>query len=276
MGPEAGNPLRILHLEDERKDQELVQATLEAEGLLCQVHAVSTRNDFVDALNRGEIDIVLSDFALPGFDGLSALKLTREKRPDVPLIFLSGTIGEEAAIEAVRSGATDYVLKQRLVRLVPAVRRAVSEAQAERKRREIEESLRQEREFSTQLIESSVDGIVAFDRDLRINAWNAGMERITALGRGLVLGRSALELSPFLKDTGRESHMREALAGRSTASKDVPFSIPETGRRGFFDSYYSPLRDGSDQVIGGLAIGSVSMYYGTQLDIRVKSYCRLN
>ena len=247
-------PLRILHLEDEPRDQELVRATLEAEGLACEIHAVSTRPDFVTTLERGEIDLILSDFALPGFDGLTALQIARQRRPDLPVIFLSGTIGEEAAIEAVKSGATDYVLKQRLARLVPAVRRAVTEAQAERRRREVEESLSREREFSTQLIESSVDGILAFDGELCITAWNAGMERITGRDRTEVLGRSALDLSLFRSETGGDAHLRDALAGRSTVAKDRPFSIAETGRQGFFDSYSSPLRDGSGAIVGGLAI----------------------
>ncbi len=139
-------PLRLLHLEDEPNDQELVRATLEAEGLACQVRAVSTRGEFAAVLESGDIDIILSDYALPSFDGLSALGMVQAIAPDVPFIFVSGTLGEEAAIEAVRSGATDYVLKHRLTRLVPAVRRAVNEAQAVRQRKEAEEALRKTEE----------------------------------------------------------------------------------------------------------------------------------
>ena len=253
-GPEIEGPLRILHLEDELKDQELVRATFEAEGFDCQIQAVSTREAFLAALAQGEFDLILSDFALPAFDGLTALKLTRELSRDVPLIFLSGTLGEEAAIEAVRSGATDYVLKQRLSRLVPAVRRAMIEAQTLHNRRQAEESLRREREFSTQLIESSVDGILAFDRQFNIAAWNPAMERMTAVGKDYAMGRSALEFFSSLKDIGEETLMQDSLEGRPTVAKDIPFMIPKSGAKGFFDGHFSPLRDGNGTVVGWLAI----------------------
>jgi PAS domain S-box-containing protein len=252
--PDRVPPLRILHLEDEAHDQELVRATFEAEGLACSIVPVSTREAYVAALERDEFDLILSDFALPSFDGLSALKLSREKTPDVPLIFLSGTLGEEAAIEAVRSGATDYVLKQRLSRLVPAVRRALSEAQALHKHRQAEESLRREREFSTQLIESSVDGIMAFGRSFEIAAWNDGMERMTGVSKANALGRSAVEFFPFLEEFGAAMLTPESLQGRPPVARDIAFEIVATGRKGFFDGHFSPLRDGSGAVAGWLAI----------------------
>jgi len=252
--PDSAPPLRILHLEDEAHDQELVRATFEAEGLACRIQAVATREAFVAALEKADFDLVLSDYALPSFDGLSALRLTREKSPDVPLIFLSGTLGEEAAIEAVRSGATDYVLKQRMARLVPAVRRAMSEAQTLHTRRQAEESLRREREFSSQLIESSVDGIMAFSRTFQIVAWNDGMERMTGVPKADALGQSAAEYFPFLAEFGGVTHLPEAPTGSPPVARDVPFLIAATGRKGFFDGHFSPLRDASGAVAGWLAI----------------------
>src|SRR5215510_5906430 len=132
------SPLRILHLEDDPRDAELLQAMLETEGILCHVIRVETQVDFCAALEQGGFDLILADYTLPSFDGLSALKITLEKCPDVPFIFVSGTLGEEVAIEALQIGATDYVLKERLSRLVPSVHRALREAQerAERKRAE--------------------------------------------------------------------------------------------------------------------------------------------
>ena len=138
----ASASLRILLLEDEPKDALLARAALEADGLLGDLECVSSRGEFTAALERGGIDVILSDFSLPGFDGLSALALAREMTPEVPFIFVSGTIGEDAAISAVRSGARDYVLKHRLSRLGPAVRRAVQEAEELKKRREAEATLR--------------------------------------------------------------------------------------------------------------------------------------
>ena len=130
--------LRILHLEDNLNDAELVKGLLTEEGLACELLVVQSREEFASALARERFDLIISDFSLPSYDGRSALLLAREKTPDVPYIFFSGTIGEDAAIETMRDGATDYVLKQRPSRLVSAVRRAVGEAleRAERKRAE--------------------------------------------------------------------------------------------------------------------------------------------
>ncbi len=135
--------LRILHLEDSRADAELVHETLAAEGITCDITVVETRDDFVAALERGGFDLILADHNLPSFNGTAALALAREKCPDVPFISLSGSLGEELAIETLKSGATDYVLKQRLSRLVPSVRRALLEAEERVERKRAEEALRQ-------------------------------------------------------------------------------------------------------------------------------------
>lgn len=128
--------VRILHLEDNPRDAELVKALLETDGLSCEIRLIQSQDELLAVLEAERFDLVLSDFSLPSYDGRSALLSTRKKHPDIPYIFFSGTIGEEAAIEALRDGATDYVLKQRPTRLVAAVRRALNEAKerAERKR----------------------------------------------------------------------------------------------------------------------------------------------
>jgi two-component system cell cycle sensor histidine kinase/response regulator CckA len=120
--------LHILHLEDDPNDAALIQSTLEAEGITCAITCVQTREDFVAALENGGVDMIISDCSLPAFDGMSALKIARAGWPAIPLIFVSRTLGEEQAIDSVKSGATDYVLKDRLARLAPAVRRAMQEA----------------------------------------------------------------------------------------------------------------------------------------------------
>ncbi|MEJ0090033.1 MAG: response regulator [Limisphaerales bacterium] len=141
-------PLHILHLEDDPIDAALVQSVLEAGGVTCAITCVQGRDEFMAVLERGEINLVLSDYSLPAFDGLSALEIVRAGWPDVPLIFVSGTLGEERAINSLKGGATDYVLKERLGRLVPAVRRALKEVEeraervfAERKREEYSRKL---------------------------------------------------------------------------------------------------------------------------------------
>jgi signal transduction histidine kinase/CheY-like chemotaxis protein/PAS domain-containing protein len=135
-------PLRILQLEDDPRDAELIQETLEAGAVFCDVTHVETEREFVASLKHTEFELILADYSLPSFDGLSALKIARQERPDVPFIFVAGALGEEVAIEALKIGATDCVSKTGLSRLVPSVKRALREAQernelsAERKRRE--------------------------------------------------------------------------------------------------------------------------------------------
>jgi two-component system, cell cycle sensor histidine kinase and response regulator CckA len=135
------SPLHILHLEDDPVDFALIQSTLEAEGINCATTCVHNRHDFVAALEHGGIDLVLSDFSLPTFDGISAAEIVRARWPATPLILVSGTLGEERAIDSLKSGATDYVLKARLSRLVPAVRRAMLEVDERAKRRRLEAQL---------------------------------------------------------------------------------------------------------------------------------------
>lgn len=111
------NPfVRILHLENDPADAELIQTRLEIAGLTCQITCVQSRAEFDEALRQGEYDIILADFRLPMCDGMSALRLAQEVHSETPFIFVSGVLGEDAAIEGLTEGATDYVLKQRLSR----------------------------------------------------------------------------------------------------------------------------------------------------------------
>jgi PAS domain S-box-containing protein len=136
------HPLRILSIEDDPKDTELIQDLLETEGVVCEVTRVDTQAALLASVEQGGIDLILADYTLPSFDGISALKFAMNACPDVPFIFVSGTFGEEVAIEALKIGATDYVLKTRLSRLVPAVLRALREATQRAARERAEESLR--------------------------------------------------------------------------------------------------------------------------------------
>lgn len=131
-------PLHILHLEDNANDSILAAANLEAAGIDCAITLVQDRGGFVAALEAGGIDLVLSDFTLPVFHGKYALAMLVERWPDIPVILLSGTVGEEFAIDSLKSGATDYVLKHHLSRLAPAVRRAMLEVDARSERRRLE------------------------------------------------------------------------------------------------------------------------------------------
>ena len=132
--------MKFLHLEDNPRDAELSQLGLLEQWPDCTIQIVATREDFQAGLAAGP-DLILSDYNMPGYDGLEALRHARAVAPEIPFIFLSGTIGEERALDALRSGATDYVIKDRPGRLVPAVRRALNDVRLARERRATEEQM---------------------------------------------------------------------------------------------------------------------------------------
>jgi signal transduction histidine kinase len=132
----------MLLLEDDATDEELIRRELQREGLSFELKRVATRQAYVNQLLNSPPDVILSDFSLPGFGGMEALDLAREKCPEVPFIFVTGTLGEELAIETLKKGATDYVLKYGLSRLVPSVQRALREAKVQSERKRAQEQLR--------------------------------------------------------------------------------------------------------------------------------------
>jgi signal transduction histidine kinase len=119
--------LRVLHLEDSRLDAELVREMLASNGIMADVDRVETRAQYVAALDRGGYDVILADYALPAFDGITALDLAHEQCPEVPFLFVTGALKDDSAVETLRRGATDFIVKQRLGRLVPAIARAIRE-----------------------------------------------------------------------------------------------------------------------------------------------------
>jgi signal transduction histidine kinase len=143
--------LRVLHLEDSEPDHALAMAHLRRDGLAVESRRVDTRADFEAALDRrggaaNRWDLILSDYNLPGFSGIDALRLVRERRLDLPFILVSGEIGEETAVEAMRHGASDYLLKANLARLAPAVEHAIEAAEAKRAHAAADRALQASRE----------------------------------------------------------------------------------------------------------------------------------
>src|ERR1700686_375405 len=157
------SPLRILYLEDDPREAELVQETLASDGIMCHVTRVESEGDFLASLEQGGFDLILADYTLPSFDGLSALKIAQQDWPHLPLIFVSGTLGEEVAIEALKIGATDYVLKTRLSRIVPSVQQALGEAEERIDLSRAEEALRRSEAYLAEAQKLSHTGSFGWD-----------------------------------------------------------------------------------------------------------------
>jgi PAS domain S-box-containing protein len=186
--------LRILNLEDNAEDAALNAAMLSARWPACELVRVETRETFIAALGAGGFDIILSDYTMPGFDGLRALTLARARRPEVPFLFVSGTIGEDTAIEALKKGATDYVLKHRLMRLIPAVDRALREAEEHAECRRAEESMRESEHKYRELFECLNDAAFLADAKTgKIIDSNRAAENLLGRPRADILGRNQSE-----------------------------------------------------------------------------------
>jgi DNA-binding NtrC family response regulator len=143
-GPDsAGRKARILIVEDEAWDAELAQRLLTGAGLGFTAIVVETRASFVEQLTAFRPDVILSDFHLPGFSGEAALEIVQEQCPQIPFIFWSGVLGDEAAVELIKRGATDYVLKDRPARLPSVIHRALAEAEQRAQLAELEDQLRE-------------------------------------------------------------------------------------------------------------------------------------
>ena len=186
--------MKILHLEDNAQDAELTLDFLQAEWPDIEVTWVVDRPAFVAALQAGGYDMILSDFQLPGFNGVDALHIAQEYSPELPLIFLSGTIGEERAVEAVRAGAADYVIKDRIRRLPIAMRRVFNESKERAARQQSEAELAQERHLQRVLMENVPDHVYFKDADSRFLRVSRSMAADHGLAPEQLVGKTDFDL----------------------------------------------------------------------------------
>ena len=189
--------LRIVHLEDEARDRELVAATLARGGIDCEIVPARNKAEFQAAMLALNLDLILCDYSVPAYSGTEALGTAQKLQPEVPFIFVSGTIGEERAVESLQSGATDYVLKEHLGRLVPAIHRALHQAETERKQRQAEDAMRASEHKYRQVFEHLGDAafLISVDTGVIIDT-NPQAEALLGRSRGEILGWSERQLYP--------------------------------------------------------------------------------
>ena len=181
----VNQPSRILCLEDNPHDRELLEKMLSEEGISCGFVYATTRQEFESALVQDPFDLIISDFSLPGYDGMSALATARRVQMETPFIFVSGTIGEDRAIDSLKNGATDYVLKHRLMRLIPAVDRALREADERAECERAERAMRESEHKYRELFECLADAAFLADaKSGKIIDTNRCAETMLGCGRG--------------------------------------------------------------------------------------------
>ncbi len=201
--------LRILHLEDDDSDSELIRAALQQHGFHVDIQRAESAAEFTSALQAGGHDLVLSDFTIPGFDGMTALLMTRDASPDVPFIFISGTIGEERAVAAMKLGAADYVLKGHLDRLSPVVERALREAEQRRARHASEQALAEIRRRMDFALDAAQVGIWEWDMRSQRVVWSGLTEQLHGFEPGAFPGTFDAALGCM--HSADRPHVHEAL-----------------------------------------------------------------
>ena len=252
------NPsIRLLHLEDDARDAELIRLRLESAGLACNITCVNSRKSFESALAGETFDLVLSDYNVPGYDGLSALRHTRQVRPDLPVIIISGGLSEEEAVDCLKTGATDYVLKQRPQRLENAVRRALVEKDERAALRRAQDEIFRQNAFLRQVIDVSPNFIFAKDREGRFILVNRAMAEAYGTTVEAMTGKTTAEVN--LQETEVARFVKSDFEVMDTMSQ---VSIPEekifglAGSARWFQTIKRPLVDerGAANAVLGVAV----------------------
>ena len=246
-------PIRILHLEDNESDSQLIQLWLKKENINYDYLFADNEEDFRDILTNQKIDIILSDYHLPGYSGSEAMLLAKTHYRHIPFVFVSGTMGEEVAIESLLNGATDYVLKNRLVRLAPAVRRALRESQLQREYLNTTDALRQREEQYRTLVEGMNEGLMLSDNNDIIIFINQKTCEITGFSAEELIGKSGHE-TLFDSENGEIILKKNQL--RKQGIKDI-YEIELTRKNSdkiWIRCSGSPVYDNAGNVTGSVGV----------------------
>ncbi len=203
-------PRRVLILEDDPCYAELLSFKLSAEWPQCALTLVDSEKEFKAAIRREPYDLILSDYTMPCFTGLDALSFARQECPGIPFVIVSGDVNDEVAVESLRAGATDYVLKDRAARLIPAIRRALRDVEEKHRRKEAEIAHQESEALKSTIMDASLDCIIMMDHEGRILEFNPAAEKAFGFSRAEITGQLLVEkiIPPAAREQLRESLLR--------------------------------------------------------------------
>jgi PAS domain S-box-containing protein len=207
-----GKSLRVLIIEDSEDDSQLLVRELRRIGYEVEFERIETAEEMQSSLSQSIWDLILSDYTLPTFNASQALKVLKASGLDVPFIIISGTIGEEIAVAALKAGANDFIIKGKFARLGPAIERELREAESRRERKRAEEQIR----YHARLLRHINDAVIATDDQFRITAWNRSAEKIYGWTTSEVIGRKVDEVLRAGLNEEQQAEARELLRERSS------------------------------------------------------------
>ncbi|HXF10709.1 MAG TPA: PAS domain S-box protein [Desulfuromonadaceae bacterium] len=241
--------LAVLIIEDSENDTQLLLEELKKKGYDPAHERVETASAMTSALERRRWDVILSDYTMPDFSGPEALKLLRDKKLDLPFIVVSGTYGEEAAVEMMKAGANDYITKANLSRLVPAIEREIETAQSRQARAKAEQAMR----HLAAIVESTEDAVYGMDLRGTLTSWNRAAEKIFGYRTEEILGRSVALLFPFDQRDELITNMEKIRNGENVGRYET-LRIRKDGQFIPVSATISPIRDESGKIVGASAI----------------------
>ncbi len=248
-------PLRVLLIDDSADDAELVLLALQRGGYAPE----STRVDTAEGVRRAlradpPWQIVIADFSMPGFDGLSALAMVRRHDPDLPALLVSGEVGEETAVKAMKAGASDYIMKGNLARLAPAIERELREADERRRRRQAEQALFRERERALVTLHSIGDAVITTDAEGLVNYLNPVAEQLTGWTNEHAQNQPLMRIFTVVNETTRQQIKNPAdiclRTGSNVALGAQSLLINRDGQEFPVEDSAAPIRDPDGSIIG--------------------------
>lgn len=244
-----GKPLRVLLIEDSENDAELLLLELRRSGYEVESERVETRADMQAMLSEKEWEVILSDYTLPQFSAPQALEVLKTSGLDIPFIILSGTIGEETAVAALKAGANDFLIKGKYARLGPVIERELREAESRRDRKRAEEQIR----YHARLLRHINDAVIATDDQLRITAWNRAAERIYGWTAAEVMGRRVDEILKSGLTQEQQVEAQELLKEKSSFRSERIHS-KKNGQPVYVDENTIALTDQRGKITGYVSV----------------------